>query len=165
MWCCEVESELSCYRACSRGCLHEHLRRNRVYSLTAGAASSREKMPEEAAMMPPCMLLCPTCKHPEQEEEFPCSCLTREPSFQFGGHINENLNSNCYINDIRGCKKKKPQKWLPFKVKSFETRLGNYLPKSQHALPCLVPQIKSVCGNILKASCNKEYNSDQTLQI
>lgn len=45
VWCYEVESELYCYRASSRGCLHEHLRRNRVYSLTAGVASS---------LKPPC---------------------------------------------------------------------------------------------------------------
>lgn len=63
VWCCEVESELSCYRDCSRGCLHEHLRRNRVYSLTVDAASSpRPPVKKWRESHDASMKQCPTTK-------------------------------------------------------------------------------------------------------
>lgn len=69
VWSCEVESEVSCYRACNRGCLHEHLRRNSVYSLTACATSFTGNPPNtpEEASQPRCLLHVPLqyCTVPE----------------------------------------------------------------------------------------------------
>lgn len=115
VWCCEVESELSCYRACSRGCLHEHLRRNRVYSLTAGAASSPRPFVQKCQRKRPWCLhaaLCPNCKHQSRRRNFPARVWQGNPAFNLEVTWKRHLKFNCYINDILCCKKK--QKWLPF---------------------------------------------------